>query len=311
MTDRKTIFISGGTGMVGRNLFEKIDHGAFHIVSPTSQELDLTDRNQVQEFLSDYMPDFVVHLAGRVGGIQANIAEPYKFAQDNLSMGLNLIDCSFQLGIQNFLNIGSSCMYPADRTQPLSEDMILDGKLEPTNEGYALAKIVNTRLCEYINRSTQLNYKTVIPCNLYGRYDHFEETRSHLVAAIINKVYFAKINNEETIAIWGDGSARREFMYAGDLADMLLIFLTMFNRLPPVLNLGCQSDHSVLEYYDTVAKLMNWQGEFVFDRTKPVGMLRKKSDISKMKDLGLCASTSLEDGLRQTIQYFEELNETG
>ena len=171
------------------------------------------------------MPDLIIHSAGLVGGIEANIKNPVDFLLKNTDMGINVISSAASLGIKNLINLGSSCMYPREASNPLTEDLILKGELEPTNEGYALAKIVAARLCEYINRQgLEKNYKTLIPCNLYGRHDKFSKTNSHLIPAVIRKIHEAKIAGSRTVTIWGDGSARREFMNAADLADFIFCY---------------------------------------------------------------------------------------
>ena len=216
------IFLTGGTGMVGRNILEHPSSKGYQFIAPTSQQLNLLDRDAVRVFLSKEMPDLIIHSAGLVGGIQANIKSPVDFLLKNTDMGLNVISCAASVGIENLINLGSSCMYPRNAHNPLGENLILQGELEPTNEGYALAKIVTARFCEYVGREAPAkNYKTLIPCNLYGAHDKYGEANSHLIPAVIRKIHEAKLTGSETVSIWGDGSARREFMTAKDLADFI------------------------------------------------------------------------------------------
>ena len=242
-----------------------------------------------------------------MGGIQANINNPIDFLMDNLKMGTDLIYSSYNIGIPYFINIASSCMYPKDANNPLSEEMILSGKLEPTNEGYAIAKTVSTRLCEYIsNKDTSLAYKTIIPCNLFGRFDKFHPKHSHLLPAIIRKIHNAKTDGSQKVSIWGDGNARREFMYCKDLADFIFFAIEHINELPQNINVGIGHDYSISEYYRTVAKVIGYKGEFDYDISKPVGMKQKLVDVSRIRKMGWVNKTSLEDGISETYKFFKE-----
>ena len=226
------ILITGSNGMVGRNIAEFEKSKDYILLTPTSSELNLLDRASVDSYIESNKPDIVIHCAGRVGGIQANMAHPVDFLVQNTQMGLNIIMSSYENGIKKFINMSSSCMYPREATNPLNEELILKGELEPTNEGYAIAKITTTRLCEYINRENgEFQYKTVIPCNLYGKYDKFDPKNSHMLPAVIRKIHEAKINNQEVLDIWGDGEARREFMYAEDLADFVYYAIENFEKI--------------------------------------------------------------------------------
>ena len=299
------ILLTGGGGMVGRNFLDHPGIGEFDVLAPRSGELDLRDFNAVQAYLEKYRPDMVIHCAGRVGGIQANIREPVGFLMDNLDMGRNIVWASYQAGVKRLVNLGSSCMYPRNQCDPLREEMVLKGELEPTNEGYALAKVVTARLCEYIMREDQAyQYKTLIPCNLYGRYDKFDPVHSHLIPAIIHKVHQAKKNGEPSVEIWGDGSARREFMYASDLADAMIRAIKMFESLPAVMNVGLGHDYTINEYYETVADVLGYTGEFVHDLSKPVGMARKLVDVDRQNTWGWRAKMSLRQGLEETYSHY-------
>ena len=203
--------------MVGRNILEHPLAKDFVFLAPTSSDLDLCDFANTQDYFSKQSPEFVIHTAGLVGGIQANMERPVDFLVKNVDLGRNVVMASRGAGVKKLLNLSSSCMYPRNAENPLTEDLILQGDLEPTNEGYALAKIFTMRLCEYLQKEDDsLQYKTFIPCNLYGRFDKFDPKHSHLIPAIIHKVHLAKIAGEDTVEIWGNGTARREFMYAGD-----------------------------------------------------------------------------------------------
>ncbi|WCM92446.1 GDP-L-fucose synthase [Acidovorax sp. NCPPB 2350] len=306
------ILLTGATGMVGRNFLEHPGAAGFDIVAPTHAELDLLDFPQVERFIGRCAPDAVVHAAGVVGGIQANIRHPVRFLLGNLDMGRNVVTAARSAGVRRLLNLGSSCMFPRGRDTPLLEDMVLTGQLEPTNEGYALAKIMVARLCEYITREDSgFSYKTLIPCNLYGRHDKFSPDVSHLVPAILQKIHAAKRDGAAAVEIWGDGSARREFMYAGDLAGCIVEAMHRFDSLPPVMNVGMGSDHSINDYYRIGAQIVGYEGGFHHDLTKPVGMQRKLVDTSRSREWGWQASTPLEVGMRKAYDYYLGLVSTG
>ena len=301
------IFLTGGRGMVGRNFTEHAAAAQHEILSPTSSELDLLDASAVTTWVAEHKPDVVVHAAGRVGGIQANMREPVAFLTENLDMGRNVVLAARSAGVKRLLNLGSSCMYPRNAPNPLAEQTVLTGELEPTNEGYALAKIMVARLCDYIGReNASLHYRTLIPCNLYGRHDKFDPKHSHLVPAVIHKIHKAKVEGRDTVDIWGSGKVRREFMYSGDLADCMWRALDQFDTLPAYLNVGLGKDLSILDYYHAVARIIGFEGSFVHDLTKPEGMAQKLVDTQRLESWGWRATTSLESGIAQTYQFYLE-----
>lgn len=298
--------------MVGQNLLEHPSINEFEILTPSSKELNLSDFQAIEYYLSRHQPDMVIHAAGKVGGIQANIREPVNFLISNLDMGRNIVWGSYKAGIKKFINLGSSCMYPRNHSESLTEDLILKGELEPTNEGYALAKIVTAKLCLYImQENSDFQYKTLIPCNLYGRHDKFDPIHSHLIPAIIHKIHHAKHTQQKTIEIWGDGLARREFMYAGDFVAALIRAIKNFDSLPAIINIGLGNDYSINEYYQAVAEVMNYQGEFEHDLSKPVGMARKLVNVELQKTWGWEAEHDLRSGIEKTYDYYlkDYLNE--
>lgn len=299
------VLLTGGSGMVGRNLLEHPAIDEFDVIAPPSNELNLLDNRAVELYLREHQPDLVIHAAGRVGGIQANMRAPVRFLMDNLDMGRNIVWAAHQAGVKRLLNLGSSCMYPRNHNEPLTEEMVLKGELEPTNEGYALAKVVTARLCDYIAREDAgFQYKTLIPCNLYGRHDKFDPAHSHLIPAIIHKIHLAKQNGQQAVEIWGDGTARREFMYAGDLADAMLQAMKNFDSLPGYMNIGLGHDYTINDYYHAAAEVMGYTGEFVHDLGKPVGMARKLVSVDRQQAWGWTAKHDLLEGLKKTYDFY-------
>ncbi len=300
------ILLTGGSGMVGKNILEYSKKYNYIFLSPSSTELNLLDYNSVDNFIKKNNPDFIIHAAGKVGGIQANIKEPVSFLINNIDMGRNIIMAAKSNNIKNLLNLSSSCMYPRNAENPLSESLILKGELEPTNEGYAIAKIMSTRLCEYIvKEDDSKNYKTVIPCNLYGKYDKFDPQNSHMIPAVISKIYKAKLSDSREISIWGDGKSRREFMYTEDLADFIFYAITNFDKMPQNINVGLGHDYSIDDYYLKIATVLGYKGKFSHDLSKPTGMKQKLIDDTKLKEFGWKSKTTLTEGLRKTIDYYK------
>ena len=299
------ILVTGSGGMVGRNLLDHRSISEFEVLAPRRSELDLCDFSALQSYLQSNKPDIVIHAAGKVGGIQANMREPVDFLLANLDMGRNIVWASQQAGIKRLINLGSSCMYPRNHSEPLKEEMVLKGELEPTNEGYALAKVVTARLCEYIMReNASYQYKTLIPCNIYGRYDKFDPVHSHLIPAIIHKVHQAKKSGQALVEIWGDGKARREFMYAGDLADAIMRAVSNFDTLPNNMNVGLGHDHTINDYYQAAAEVMGYAGDFEHDLGKPVGMARKVVSVELQTNWGWSARHELREGIEKTYSYY-------
>ncbi len=305
------VFLTGGRGMVGRSLQEHPGAATCRIVAPDSRNLDLTDRPAVMAAMAEQRPDLVIHAAGRVGGIQANMADPAAFLADNMDMGFNVVLAARDAGVPRLLNLGSSCMYPHDAPNPLIEESLGKGELEPTNEGYGLAKLAVARLCDFVSRGGDLRYKTLIPCNLYGRHDKFDPRVSHLVPAIIRKLHEARESGAETVEIWGDGTARREFMLSDDLADGVWHAVRNFDTLPGLMNIGLGYDYSINEYYAEAAKVIGWSGTFVHDLDRPTGMKQKLLDVGRQTAFGWSPGTSLRDGVAATYAHFLEFLERG
>lgn len=303
----KKILLTGGSGLVGRNIQEHSSADKWEMLTPSRKELDLTDLSSVSQWVKNHQPDIIIHAAGLVGGIKANIQDPVKFLDVNVSMGRNIIMVARDCNVTKLINLGSSCMYPKSIHSPLTEEKLMAGKLEPTNEGYALAKLFTTKLCQYIStENSNMQFKTMIPCNIYGKHDNFNLETAHLLPAIIQKIHTAKVNNLNTVSVWGDGTVRREFLYAEDLADAILLAVEDLHKIPNIMNIGFGLDYSVNEYYKTVAEVMNWKGTLVHDLSMPIGMVQKLNGIDRQKKWGWTAQTSLKVGIKKTYQYFLE-----
>ena len=289
--------------MVGKNLINHNNAKEFSISAPSSKEINLLDKSKILNWLAKNPTDLIIHCAGLVGGIQANINNQSGFLFNNLQMGINLIDAAYKSGIRNLINLGSSCIYPKNISKEIDESMLLSGKLEETNEGYAIAKISVAKYCQFLS-DKEFNYKTIIPCNIYGKYDDFSETGSHMIPGVIARMHKAKINNENYIEIWGDGKARREFMYAEDLADAIWFCVKNIKQIPKFINVGIGEDFSIKDYYQTISQIVGFKGEFKFNRTKPVGMKRKLISSKKINQLGWMPKFSLNKGISCTYNYY-------
>ena len=302
----KIILLTGGSGLVGSNIRNHKYSSNYKILSPSSSDLNLLNYQNIEDYIAFNKPEIVIHAAGIVGGIQANINYPVKYLVDNMQIGLNILMAAKTMLVKNFINLGSSCMYPKNSENPISEDVLLKGEFEPTNEGYSIANSTSTRLCEYINReNNSFLYKTVIPCNIYGKYDNFSYESSHMIPGVIRRIYDAKNNNLKHVDIWGDGLVRREFMYAEDLADFIFYAIKNFDKMPQNINVGLGHDYSVNDYYSQIATLLGYKGKFSYDLTKPTGMKRKLMDNTKLKEFGWISKTSLKEGLKKTIEYYK------
>ena len=271
------------------------------------KELNLLDRKMVTNKFSHLSPDLVVHAAAQVGGIQANMSTPLGFLLNNLEMDLSVINACLAAQVPNLLYIGSSCMYPKDFRQPLVEADLLRGPLEETNEGYALAKIVGSKLCDYISNEHGYSYKTIIPSNLYGPGDNFDPGRSHLLASVIRKVLEARASKTGSIQVWGSGTARREFTFARDLATWIVNSISRISDFPSRLNVGSGRELEVSEYYKLTMSIVGYEAELSFDTSIPDGMMAKLMDSSvARREFGWNPATSLESGIEQTYKWLEE-----
>ena len=274
------------------------------IIGLSRSEVDLRDREATLAMLTEIKPDLIIHCAAIVGGIAANVAHPTAFLSDNLLLDTSVISGAMAVGVPRLIYIGSSCMYPRDYRQPLVETDLLAAPLEPTNEGYAIAKIAGSKLCEYASREFGLTYKTIIPSNLYGPNDDYDSGKSHLVAAAISKIHRAKLADDPTVEIWGDGSARREFTYVEDLGQWLTANIDQIDEWPSMMNVGYGHDHSVLEFYEIAKRVVGYDGDFVFDTSKPAGMHQKLMDSTVATTFGWNPTTDVPNGMAKAYEIY-------
>ncbi len=297
------VFVAGHTGMAGSAIVRRLGQEGCNLLLPERSELDLTRQDQTERYLSATRPEVVVMAAGRVGGILANEKNPANFLADNLAMAFNCIHVSHLIGVKKLLFLGSSCIYPKFAKQPMSEDQLLTGPLEPTNESYAIAKIAAIKLCEAYRRQYDRDFISVMPTNLYGPGDNYHPERSHVVAALIRRFHEAKINNASTVVVWGTGIPRREFLYVDDFADACVFVLKNYSALQ-FINIGVGQDITIAEFARTVAEVVGFRGNITYDVTKPDGMRLKLLDVSRLSAMGWKAKTSLRDGLRKAYSDF-------
>ena len=312
MNKASKVLITGTSGMVGsalaRNLFEA---GFTNLLTPKRIEVDFLDYSSVDTYFSKNTPEYVFIVAAKVGGIAANISDPVGFLQENLELELNLFKACFKHGTKKNLFLGSSCIYPNNSPQPIKEEFLMTGPLEPTNEGYALSKIVGLRLAKYYHVQYNMNTICPMPCNIYGTNDHFELDKSHVLSALIRKFVNAKDDNLEEVILWGTGIARREFIHVEDAAKALIYLMNSDYDQPDIVNIGYGSDISIHELSELIKSKVGFTGTISWDSTKPDGMLRKCMDVSKMRGLGYSPSITLEQGIERTIQEYMKLKKEG
>ncbi len=296
--------------MVGSAVVRRLAQDpALRIITRSRNELDLEDGRAVSAFFKDERPEAVIFAAARVGGIHANNSFPVEFLTENLNAQLSTITSAYEHGVKRFLFLGSTCIYPRLATQPITEDQLLAGPLEPTNEAYALAKICGLKLCEYYRRQYGVLFHSAMPTNLYGPGDNYHPDHSHVLPALIHKLHTAKVSGQASMTIWGTGSPRREFLYVDDLADAL-VHLLQVAEPPDWVNVGTGTDQSILELAQLVASIVGFRGEILTDTSKPDGTPRKLTDISKLKATGWQPRIGLEQGIRLTYaDYVQKLTD--
>jgi GDP-L-fucose synthase len=304
MKQTEKIYVAGHRGMVGSAVVRCLRAEGFErIITRTRAELDLTERKAVDEFFAQERPEVVIDAAARVGGIQANFQYPVEFLRDNLDIQNNLIKAAAEFGVRKLLFLGSSCIYPKYAGQPIREESLLTGALEPTNEPYALAKICGIRLCQAYSRQYGKCFISAMPTNLYGPHDNFDLQSSHVLPALLRKVHEAKLSGADHVMIWGTGSPRREFLHVDDLAEGCLFLLRNYES-PEIVNIGCGEDVTIRELAELICQVVGYAGELRFDPSKPDGTPRKLLDMSRMFGLGWRPKISLAEGIEQTYAWY-------
>jgi GDP-L-fucose synthase len=299
----KRVFVAGHTGMAGSAIVRRLRQEPCNVLVAERSELDLTRQDQAEHYLSATRPDVVIMAAGRVGGILANDQYPANFLADNLAMELNCVHVSHLVGVQKLVFLGSTCIYPRLAKQPMSEDQLLTGELEPTNEWYAIAKIAGVKLCEAYRRQYGNDFVSVMPTNLYGPGDNYHPQHSHVVAALIRRFHEAKMTNASTVVVWGTGTPQREFLYVDDFADACVFVLKNYSG-SQFINIGFGEDLTIAEFARTVAEVVGFRGKIVFDPSKPDGTPRKLVDVSRLSAMGWKAKVSLREGLEKAYADF-------
>ncbi|EPX77014.1 GDP-L-fucose synthase [Litoreibacter arenae] len=313
------IYVAGHRGMVGGAILRKLQHqDDACLITKTSSELDLTDQTAVRHFMQTERPDVVILAAAKVGGIHANNVFPAQFIYENLMIESNVIHQAYAAGTTRLLQLGSSCIYPREAPQPMSENALLTGPLEPTNEPYAIAKIAGIKLCESYNRQYGTDYRSVMPTNLYGPFDNFHPENSHVLPALMRRFHEAAQSGVDEVTIWGSGTPRREFLHVDDMADASLFVLNLpradyTKNTEPMLshiNVGTGTDISILELARMVADITGFTGRITTDPSKPDGTLRKLMDVSRLENMGWKARISLAQGIKETYEWFLENQST-
>ena len=302
LTGRR-VWVAGHRGMAGSAIVRRLARESCEIVTVTHSELDLLRQADVHAWMADKKIDAVFLAAATVGGIMANSTRPAEFLYDNLVIETNVIHAARSAGVKKLLFLGSSCIYPRLADQPMREEALLSGALEPTNEWYAVAKIAGIKLCQAFRRQYGCDFVSVMPTNLYGPGDRYDARDGHVVAALIMKIHAAKVANSATVELWGSGTPRREFLFSEDLADACVFVMKNYSD-ELFLNVGTGRDMTILELAECIARIVGWKGTFTFDKSKPDGMPRKMMDVSRLRALGWSAPTDFETGMKEAYRWY-------
>lgn len=299
------IYVAGHNGLVGSAIVRKLNQKGYkRIIVKSSTELDLRNQQAVEDFFKIHQPEYVFLAAAKVGGINANNTYPAEFIYDNLMIQTNVIDAAYRHKVKKLLFLGSSCIYPKHAQQPIKEEYLLTGELEPTNDAYAIAKIAGIKMCQAYHKQYGANFISVMPTNLYGPNDNFDLETAHVLPALIRKFHEAKINNREEVVVWGTGEVKREFLHVDDLADAVVFLMNNYDN-SEIINIGVGEDISIIELAELIKKVIGFEGNIVFDKSKPDGTPRKLLDVSKLDGLGWKARIGLEIGIKRTYEWFE------
>ncbi len=308
MEKESKIYIAGHNGMVGSSILRILtDSGYKNLIFKDRKDLDLTRQAQVEEFFSKERPDYVFLAAARVGGIKANMNHPAEFIHQNILIQDNIIHQSYVSGVKKFCFLGSCCIYPRECLQPMKEEYLMTGPLEPSNEGYAVAKISGLRMLQCYRKQYGFLGISIMPCNLYGTNDHYDLINSHVLSAFVKRFVDAVDEGTESITLWGSGKAKREFMHVDDAAKAIIFLMENYDS-PEIINIGCGEDISIKELANIVASQAGYKGKINWDTSKPDGMPRKCLDVSRMKALGFSPSITLEQGIKKTISEYRSIN---
>ena len=301
--DGRRVWVAGHRGMAGSAILRRLEREQCEVFTATRSELDLQQKHDVEAWMADHKIEVVFHAAATVGGILANSTRPADFLYENLMLEANVIHAAWRIGVKKLLFLGSSCIYPKLAPQPMKEEFLLTGELEPSNQWYAIAKIAGIKMCQAYRRQHGSDFISVMPTNLYGPGDRYDLQGGHVVAALIMKLHAAKIANASTVELWGSGSPRREFLFTEDLADACVFAMKHYSG-EQFLNLGTGFDITVLELAELLARIIGWKGSFTFDPSKPDGTPRKLMDVSRLRAMGWVAPTPLEQGMKQAYDWF-------
>lgn len=301
----KRVWVAGHRGMAGAAIVRRLARENCQLITVAHSQLDLMRQAEVHAWMAAQQIDAVFMAAATVGGIGANSTRPAEFLYNNLAMAANVIEGARLSGVKKLLFLGSSCIYPRLAPQPMREEMLLSGPLEPTNEGYAVAKIAGIKLCEAYRRQYGCDFVSVMPTNLYGPGDRYDAQGGHVVAALIMKIHAAKVANSPAVELWGSGTPKREFLFSEDLADACVFVMKNYSG-EMFLNVGTGRDMTILELAESIARIAGWQGTFTFDRSKPDGMPRKVMDVSRLAALGWTARTDFDAGMREAYRWYVE-----
>jgi GDP-L-fucose synthase len=309
MEKTSKIYVAGSNGMVGSAIVRELKkQGYTNLLSTTSKELDLRVQKDVELYFEQNKPEYVFLAAAKVGGIYANSQYPAEFLYDNLMIQNNVIHHSSVNKVKKLLFLGSSCIYPKYASQPIKESSLLTGELEKTNEAYAIAKISGVEMCKFYSAQYGCNFISAMPTNLYGINDNFDLKNSHVLPALLRKFIEAKKNNEKNVSVWGSGNPKREFLHVNDLANACLFLMLNYNNTQETVNVGTGEDLSIMELANLIKEITNFEGELIFDSSKPDGTPRKLLDVSKINSLGWKHSVNLKDGILKTVEWLESIN---
>ena len=305
MNYNSLIYVAGHNGLVGSAIVRRLRREGYNnLLLRSSAELDLRRQQEVERFFAEYRPEYVFLAAAKVGGIYANYRQPAEFIYDNLLIQTNVIESAYRYGTKKLLFLGSSCIYPKYAEQPIKEEYLLTGELEPTNEAYAIAKIAGIKMCQAYNRQHGTNFISVMPTNLYGPNDNFDLETAHVLPALIWKFHEAKVNHKKEVVVWGTGEVRREFLHVDDLADAVVFLMKIYDD-SEIINIGTGEDISIRDLAMLIKEIVWFEGNIVYDRSKPDGTPRKLLDVSRLTALGWTAKIGLKEGIKKTYEWFK------